>query len=140
PGPPAQLRALTDPHPPMPEPGEHPLAGLARVKRKYTYGDEKFETQPDWPDAHLDPTRRYLRAGGALSADAPAAAEAPESFPQHPLAGVCTQSTSQWTAGATEQIPCTTDDRLNEPTGATYTTAPLAQDLRLTGPVLASLW
>jgi len=107
---------------------------------QYTYGDEKFEPQPGWPDGHLAPTRRYLRAGGALSADAPAAAEAPESFPQHPLAGVCTQSTSQWTAGATEQIPCTTDDRLNEPTGATYTTAPLAQDLRLTGPVLASLW
>ncbi|HEY3019820.1 MAG TPA: CocE/NonD family hydrolase [Solirubrobacteraceae bacterium] len=107
---------------------------------QYAYGDEKFEVQPDWPDAHLDPTRRYLRAGGALGADAPAAAEAPESFPQHPLAGVCTQSTSQWTAGLTEPIPCTKDDRLNEPTGATYTTPPMTEDLRLTGPVLANLW
>ena len=107
---------------------------------QYAYGEERFEVQPDWPDPHLSPSRRYLRAGNALGDDAPAGAEDAESFPQNPVTGVCTQSTSQWTAGGTEPIPCTTDDRLNEPTGATYTTPPLESDLRLAGPVLANLW
>src|SRR4051812_46806662 len=107
---------------------------------QYAYGTEKFEPQPDWPDPHLTPTRRYLRAGGALGEDAPRGAEEPETFVQHPVSGVCTQSTSQWTAGATEPIPCTTDDRANEALDVTYTTRPLTGDLRLAGPVLANLW
>jgi putative CocE/NonD family hydrolase len=107
---------------------------------QYAYGDAKYETQPDWPDPHLTPTRRYLRAGAQLGTDAPKADEPPESFVQHPVSGVCTQSTSQWTAGATEQIPCTTDDRANEPLGVTYTTPPMTSDLKLAGPVLADLW
>jgi putative CocE/NonD family hydrolase len=107
---------------------------------QYTYGDEKFEAQPDWPDPHLLPTRRYLRAGAGLSTEAPKAGEAPDTFVEHPVSGVCTQSTSQWTAGATEPIPCTTDDRANEALDKTYTTPPMTQDLKLDGPVLANLW
>jgi hypothetical protein len=107
---------------------------------QYAYGEEKYGTQPDWPDPRLTPTRRYLRAGAKLADDAPRGAEPPETFVQHPLSGVCTQSTSQWTAGATEPIPCTNDDRANEPLGVTYTTPPLTSDLRLAGPVLANLW
>jgi putative CocE/NonD family hydrolase len=107
---------------------------------QYAYGDEKFETQPDWPDPHLDPTRQYLRADGALSADAPKGAEAADSFAQNPVTGVCTQQSSQWTAGILEPLPCTNDDRLNEPTGAVYTTKPMTSDFRMTGPVLANLW
>jgi uncharacterized protein len=107
---------------------------------QYAYGDEKYESQPDWPDPHLSPTRRYLRSGAQLSTEAPKGSESPETFVQHPVSGVCTQSTSQWTAGATEPIPCTTDDRANEPLGVTYTTPPMTSDLKLTGPVLANLW
>src|SRR3954454_16111385 len=73
---------------------------------QYTYGDEKFETQPDWPDPHLSPTRQYLRADGGLSTDKPAGSEAPDSFPQNPVTGICTQQTSQWTAGILEPPPC----------------------------------
>jgi hypothetical protein len=109
---------------------------------QYTYGGgfERYETQPDWPHPRLAPTRRYLRAGHALGTTAPAGAETPESFLQHPVSGICTQSTSQWTAGATEALPCTNDNRLNEPTTATYTTPPLDEPLRLNGPLLANLW
>jgi putative CocE/NonD family hydrolase len=107
---------------------------------QYAYGDEKYETQPDWPDPHLTPTRRYLRAGAKLAEEAPRGDEPAETFVQHPVSGVCTQSTSQWTAGATEPIPCTTDDRANEPLGVTYTTPPMTADLKLAGPVLADLW
>ena len=108
---------------------------------QYVYGDERYETQPDWPDPRLTPTKRYLRGGGSLSGDAPAAAEAPQSFTQHPLSGICTQSTSQWTAGILDALPCTSDNRPNEALGeAVYTTPPLGEDLQLSGPVLANLW
>ena len=107
---------------------------------QWTYGKEKYETQADWPDPRLRPTRQYLGAGNTLSAELPKADEPSDSFVQHPVSGVCTQSTSQWTAGLTEQMPCTTDNRLNELTGVNYTTAPLEQDLTLNGPLAARLW
>jgi putative CocE/NonD family hydrolase len=107
---------------------------------QWTYGRKKYETQADWPDPRLRPTRQYLRADNGLSAEKPKADEAPDSFFQHPVSGVCTQSTSQWTAGITEQIPCTNDNRLNELTGVNYTTEPLERDLTLNGPINARLW
>ncbi|MDX6701635.1 MAG: uncharacterized protein QOF26_1861 [Baekduia sp.] len=108
---------------------------------QYTPGDGRYETQPDWPDPRLDPQRWYLRGGQAVSRDAPAAGEAPQSFVQHPVAGVCTMSTGQWTAGLGEQLPCFTDDRLNALSGgASYTSTPLAADLRISGPIAARLW
>ena len=107
---------------------------------QWTYGGERYETQADWPDPRLRPTRRYLRAGEKLAAQPPTEAEAADSFTQHPVSGVCTQSTSQWTAGITESIPCTNDNRLNEMTGLNYTTDPLERDLALNGPVTADLW
>jgi putative CocE/NonD family hydrolase len=108
---------------------------------QYAYGDERYETQADWPDPRLDPQRWYLRGGQAVSRQAPAAGEAPQSFVQHPLAGVCTMSTGQWTAGLGEQLPCFTDDRPNMLSGgASYTSEPLASDVHLSGPVAARLW
>jgi hypothetical protein len=122
------------------------LKGMkARIRKiprvtQWTYGLEKYETQADWPDPRLRPTRRYLRAGKALTPEQPDSDEGADSFFQHPLSGVCTQSTSQWTAGITEQIPCTNDNRLNELAGLNYTSAPLEEDLVLNGPVNARLW
>jgi putative CocE/NonD family hydrolase len=107
---------------------------------QYTYGEERYETQPDWPHPRLAPSRLHLRAGGGLTAERPAAGEGADTFLQHPVSGVCSQSTSQWTAGAAEQIPCTRDDRLNEAGELTYTTPPLSGDLRVSGPMLARLW
>ncbi|HEU4656874.1 MAG TPA: CocE/NonD family hydrolase, partial [Capillimicrobium sp.] len=116
--------------------------GVAEIPKvtQYVYGRERYETQADWPDPRLRPRRLYLRGGGALAAAPPATAEAPQSFAQQPLSGLCTQSTSQWTAGLTEQMPCTTDNRLNELGEAVYTTPPLERDLELSGPVLANVW
>jgi len=115
------------------------VAAIPKVTQ-YTYGDEKFETQPDWPDPHLRPTRQYLRAGGKLSAGPPTTDESPETFVQHPVSGICTQSTDQWTAGLVDAEPCTNDDRLNEAGETTYTTPPFTADTRFTGPALADLW
>lgn len=108
---------------------------------QYVWGAERWETQPGWPDPRLSPQRMYLRGGGSLSAQRPAAPEASQSFLQQPLSGICTLSTAQWTAGLAEPLPCTTDDRPNEAFGnAIYTTPPLAQELRFGGPILADLW
>lgn len=108
---------------------------------QYTYGVERYETNDDWPDRKLAPRVFHLRGGQRLSADRPTRGEAPQRFVQHPLSGICTMSTEQWTAGLAEGIPCTEDERPNELSGgATYTTAPLTADLRVNGPIAARLW
>jgi uncharacterized protein len=109
---------------------------------QWAWGDERFETQRDWPDPRLSPSRQYLRAGNALSVHKPKSNEPPDQYVQNPLAGICTESTTQWTAGLGGQIPCTDDNRGNEATsgGVSYTTSPLKRNLRIDGPILANLW
>jgi len=122
------------------------LKGMkTKIKRipkvtQWTYGRERYETQADWPDPRLRPGMLHLRADGGLTMERPGADEGSDSFFQHPLSGVCTQSTDQWTAGLGAAIPCTADNRLNEQTGVNYTTAPLERDLELSGPMAARLW
>jgi uncharacterized protein len=109
---------------------------------QWAWGDNRFETQRDWPDPRLAPTRQYLRAGKALSPRKPSTAEPSDQFVQNPVAGVCTESTTQWTAGLGGQLPCTDDNRSDEATsgGTSYTTPPLKKSLRIDGPILANLW
>lgn len=106
----------------------------------YNWGDEKFETQADWPLPTLAPSRQYFHAGGTLDGNLPAADEASDLWAQQPVSGICTQSTGQWTAGAGDALPCDTDDRVNEASEVTFTTARLDQELRFQGPLLAHLW
>jgi putative CocE/NonD family hydrolase len=116
---------------------------VARIPQvtQYVYGDERWETQADYPDPGLTPRRMYLRGGGALSSARPGGGEAAQTFVQQPLSGICTQSTSQWTAGLGQALPCATDNRADEALGtAVYTTAPMDRDFVLSGPVLANLW
>lgn len=135
------------------------IAAIPKVTQ-YVLGTGQWETRPDWPDPGLAPSRLYLHAGNALAAATPTAADAPacpaplpglpalpgcasatDSFLQNPVSGVCTQSTSQWSAGLLAPVPCTTDNRLDEATsGVSYTTAPLAKSLSFDGPVFADVW
>jgi predicted acyl esterase len=116
------------------------IAAIPKVTQ-YTYGDERYETQADWPDPKLDPQRWYLRGDNVVSKSAPGVAEPSQSFVQHPLSGICTMSTGQWTAGLGEPLPCFTDDRPNSLSGgASYESEPLSSDLRLSGPIAARLW
>ncbi|MET3962180.1 putative CocE/NonD family hydrolase [Marmoricola sp. OAE513] len=61
-----------------------------------------------------------------------------------PVAGLCTRSTDQWTAGALSaggfQNPCLTDNALNDKAGAVFRTAPLSKPVALQGPVNARLY
>jgi putative CocE/NonD family hydrolase len=108
---------------------------------QYTYGREHYEVQADWPEPKLDPKPMFLRGGGALDTKRPTTDEPAQSFIWHPLSGICTMSTGQWTAGLGEQLPCMTDERPNELAGGiTYTTPPLTKAMRLNGPVAARLY
>jgi putative CocE/NonD family hydrolase len=59
---------------------------------------------------------------------------------QLPLAGTCTPSTGQWTAGLLDPIPCQDDNSFNENFDVTYTTPPLKKPLEISGPILANVW
>ena len=107
---------------------------------QYVYGRDRFETQADWPDPRLKPRRRYLRGGGQITRTVPNEAEAPQTVAQNVSEGICTLSTSQWTAGIGAAIPCTTDTVDDESAAARYETKPLKRKLELSGPILANLW
>lgn len=57
-----------------------------------------------------------------------------------PVAGLCTRSASQWTAGLVAIPGCETDSRLNDQLGTSYETAPLDEAVHLMGPVNAKLF
>ncbi len=88
------------------------LGAIPRVTQ-WVWGDERFETEQDWPNVRLAPQRQYLHAAGTLTGSAPATPEPSDTMVQQPLSGVCTQSTGQWTAGLGSAIPCTQDDRID---------------------------
>ncbi len=56
-----------------------------------------------------------------------------------PVAGLCTRSASQWTAGALAVPPCE-DDALNDAVGTSWQTAPLRSAVRVLGPINARLF
>lgn len=61
-----------------------------------------------------------------------------------PVAGLCSRSTSQWTAGVLNLIgaweACNQNAALNDATGIVYETAPLTSDLSILGPINARLY
>ncbi|MGZ4499133.1 MAG: CocE/NonD family hydrolase [Nocardioidaceae bacterium] len=57
-----------------------------------------------------------------------------------PVAGLCTRSASQWTAGLDSGTPCDSDNRVNDVAGTSYQTAPLKRAVHLMGPIDARLF
>ncbi|MET0997945.1 MAG: CocE/NonD family hydrolase [Marmoricola sp.] len=61
-----------------------------------------------------------------------------------PVAGLCTRSTNQWTAGipgaAPVPNPCLEDNRLNDLAGVTFDSAPVTSPVRFQGPINARLY
>ena len=61
-----------------------------------------------------------------------------------PVAGLCSRSTSQWTAGVLNLIgaweACNQNAALNDATGVVFETAPLTNDLSILGPINARLY
>jgi putative CocE/NonD family hydrolase len=108
---------------------------------QYSWGLGHYVSSRDWPNPRMRPQRLFLRGGGRLVATAPSSAEPSQSFRQSPATGLCTLSTSQWTAGAGGYLPCAQNDQPDAALGqAAYETAPLSADMRIDGPILADLW
>ncbi len=61
-----------------------------------------------------------------------------------PVAGLCTRSTNQWTAGILGQNPlpnpCLDDNRVNDLAGVTFDSAPVTKPVRFQGPINARLY
>ena len=61
-----------------------------------------------------------------------------------PVAGLCTRSASQWTAGIPDTVwpgnPCSTNNALNDDTGVVFRTEPLTAPVRFQGPINARLY
>jgi putative CocE/NonD family hydrolase len=64
--------------------------------------------------------------------------------PPVPVSGLCTRSANQWTAGLPKQVladlPCWSDNRLNDASGVVYQTRPVGKAVRLSGPINARLF
>ncbi|TAJ54741.1 MAG: CocE/NonD family hydrolase [Nevskiaceae bacterium] len=110
---------------------------------QYLWGEERYSTAADWPHPQARPERWYLRGDQSLSKTGPAADEASRVALQQPVNGLCSTSTSQWTAGllGATQLPCFSDNRLNEALlELSYTSEPMAEDYYFNGPIQADLW
>jgi putative CocE/NonD family hydrolase len=104
----------------------------------YPIGGDGWEHPSAWPPREVTYTRAYLGDGRTLRFTAPALGDG-DRAPLLPASSPCSRMTTQWTAGLA-QGPCETDNRTWEASGITYTSEPLAQDLKLTGPVVANVW
>jgi putative CocE/NonD family hydrolase len=108
---------------------------------QYEWGLGHYVASQDWPNPMLRAQRLYLRGGGGLTPARPGTGEAAQSFPQNPGTGICTLSSSQWTAGAAGYLPCENNPQPDQALGeAVYQSPPLEHELKLDGPVLADLW
>jgi uncharacterized protein len=61
-----------------------------------------------------------------------------------PVAGLCSRSATQWTAGLTDMVladnPCGTDNQWNDRLGAVFETAPLTSAVAIQGPINARIF
>jgi uncharacterized protein len=76
---------------------------------------------------------------GSLTGSAPSA-EGGDEAPLLPASSPCSRETAQWTAGAASTSACDTNNTTYEASSLTYTTAPLATEMKFTGLITADLW
>jgi hypothetical protein len=61
-----------------------------------------------------------------------------------PVAGLCTRSTDQWTAGLLSSFPgknpCFTNNKFNDKTGVVFSTPPVTKPVAIQGPINAHLY
>lgn len=109
---------------------------------QYVLGHGHYVTATDWPHPQVQANKLYLRGDKTLSSTAPAVGEASNVAVQEPLNGLCSLSTSQWTAGITGYIPlpCQSDSSVAELTDVIYETAPMTEDTYINGPIEVDAW
>lgn len=111
-------------------------------------GPERWQVYRHYPRRDTRYRRFYLdgKGGstfwmndGTLSTKAPARSGA-DALPGNTVNGVCTRSTVQWSISTVPPgQPCETDNRSQDATSLTYTSAPLSSPLHLSGPLSVTL-
>jgi len=113
----------------------------------YEQGSGRWTTGKRWIGRQRAETFRLsgvstVAGAGSLTQGKPAAGES--YVPPVPVSGLCSRSTTQWMAGLPEAVladlPCWSDNRLNDATGVVFETEPLTAPLRLRGPINARLF
>jgi putative CocE/NonD family hydrolase len=107
---------------------------------QFVRGHDRYESAPSWPVPGLSPQRWNLRGNGGLTTTGPAPGEGARSYLELPITGTCSRSTAQWLIGLIDSTSCAQDNRLDELTSLTYTSAPLATESVINGPIEADLW
>ncbi len=112
----------------------------------YEIGSGKWRSAPRWMPAAVHAESYRLSgaaapgAPGSLVPDGPSAEAGADRVYPVPVAGLCTRSASQWTAGIAATPGCETDNRLNDQAGTSYETAPLTEPVHVMGPLNARLF
>ena len=102
-------------------------------------GSDTYQRTSGWPFPDVGHRAFALQSGGKLAPGGAPSGE-PDTLPWTPEAGVCTRSTTQWTAGiAGAGTPCETDNRINDGHALAYE-LPLTEDLRIGGPIALRLF
>ena len=84
----------------------------------------------EWPPARNQDTPFYLQTGGGLSHKRPAGESAPDEYAYDPAVGI---SAGIYWGGGIMPWAMPVDQRLDDARSMTYTTAPLEQDVEVTG-------
>lgn len=108
---------------------------------QFVLGLDQYQTATHWPHPELQAKRAYLGADRGLAFTPPAGSETFKAF-QQPLNGLCSFSTTQWTAGLTGllPLPCLEDNRASELAAIKFELPVTEQGLYLNGPMQADLW
>jgi hypothetical protein len=111
----------------------------------YRIGDGHFEASSSYPPA--DTRYRALSLSGSAMPGSPGelTAAKPKSgsgmVPWVPAAGICSESTEQWTAGGAPAEPvCTGNHNVNDDTGVAYDLPVSQHELRVAGTSMAHLY
>jgi putative CocE/NonD family hydrolase len=115
--------------------GEEPGYGQEPPVRIFVMGENTWRDEQDWPLARTAWTPYHLHGDGTLSTDVPAD-EPPDAFvydPADPVPGPIA-------LGPTYGDPVDLDEVAARPDVLTYRTAPLPEDVEITGPVTVQLW
>lgn len=126
----------------------HEDAALGADVQPVTYfeiGSGRWRTAPRWMPRSVHAETYQL--DGSAQPGAPGVltpreveGEGADAVYPVPVAGLCTRSASQWTAGLAVIPWCETDSRLDDAMGTSYQTPPLEKPLHLMGPVNARLF
>lgn len=109
---------------------------------QYVQGHGHYATTSNWPHPDMQATALFLHGDKSLTAAQPVAGEQSNTILQAPVFGLCSLSTSQWTAGIAGfvPLPCFSEDTINQIPSANFRTAVLNDDLYLNGPIEADVW